>query len=157
MELQMTVIKKNKHVELKIERVMHFRGEVKKKELSFIFRCLDNHLSKSGAKKTGESVVAIHELCLESGIFEIDLFIQIDRTIPSSENFEYLEDFSRKNCIATECRDGETLLPVLFTKIYQHSTSEGLNILPPFYVWTKNPAAVMQLFVSDVDVYVCVS
>jgi hypothetical protein len=144
-----------KNANYQIENVMRFRGKVLRQELHAIMERLDVHISNLGAEKAKISIVAIHTLYMDTKEYDVEVFIPVDKPIPSSEEFDFMPNFHLENCALIKHRDDLRLLPELFTKIYYELTEIDITIEQPFYVIsTKSPVEICEMQIINADIYV---
>ena len=124
-------------------------------ELYLIMKSAEAHIKANCAERTGDIITAPHVLYLETGIWEMDVYVPIDRPIPSTENFEYMPIFQITNCIMTKHEKDPRLLPAAYTDIYHQAKAMGLGIEHPFYnVFKGDIDRLWGCGEGDVDVYV---
>jgi len=112
---------------------MRFRGTLSNSGWSRAIEVLNDYIHSQGASKTGDIVTAIHVLHLDTKTFEAELFVPIDRIIPSTKDFIYMPVLKLANCISTKHMGNSHLIPKIYTELYHKAKSMGLEVKQPFY------------------------
>jgi len=113
--------------------IMKFRAKTTRRGLDEIVERLEAHIDSNGAKRTGELIVAVHVLYLESGIMDVEVFVPMDRPVSSTKEFEFQSTLSLNGCVATVYGGDLRLLPIIYTELYHFAKSANLKIVQPFY------------------------
>ena len=122
-----------KGVAYSVNNVMKFRGTVPNSELRAVVDRLSDHVELNGAIKMGDVIMATHVLYLEDKISDTEIFMPIDKAIPSTKEFTYMQTFNLTDCLMAKHRDHPYLLPVTYTNLYREAKIAGLEVEPPFY------------------------
>ena len=135
--------------------VIRFRGIVTNPEIKAIMERLDDYINSNGARQTGELITTTRIIYLESRTSDIEIFVPIDRVIPSTSEFEYRPLFSLNDCIMTRHKGNPRLMPVTYTKLYHKVTDMGLEVVQPFYnVFKGEVCDLWDMDELEADVYV---
>jgi len=138
--------------------IMKFRTKTTYQGLKATIKRLEAHIDSSGAKRTGELIVAVHVLYLESRIIDVEVFMPADRPVSPTEEFEFQPTLSLNNCVATVYRGDLRLLPIIYTKLYHLAKDANLEVVQPFYnVFNENSKNFLGTGDSVVSVYVVTS
>jgi len=138
-----------------INNVLKIRGLFANSELRDVVERLDKYIEVNGAKKQGELITATHVLYLESKISDIEIFMPINKIIPSNDEFIYIPIFNLPECIMTKHKGHPSFLPITYTKLYRNAKSVGLEIEPPFYnIFSEATGDVFNLNECEAKVYV---
>ena len=137
--------------------VISFRGEVTVPELHAVIKRLDDYIELEGAKKTGEIVTAVHVLYLETSVSDIEIFVAIDKAIPSTETFIFAPSLELTNCLTVKHQKPPYLVPGIYTDIYRKAQEMNLEIEPLFYNVSKGEmSGIWANGAVETDVYVAV-
>ena len=135
--------------------VMRFRGIVANSELGSVIEGLTNYIESNGARKLGKLITATHVLYLETKISDIEIFVPIDRAIPSTQDFTYIPTFELANCVMTKHKGHPHLLPVTYAELYRATEGIGIKVEPPFYnVFNEGANGIWGLDEFEAEVYV---
>ena len=135
--------------------VLRFRGVIANSEMGSVVEKLTSYIESNGARKLGELITVTHVLYLETKISDIEIFIPIDKSIPSNQDFTYMPTFELVSCVMTKHKGHPYLLPVTYTKLYHAIKNLGLRAEPPFYnVFDEGVNGIWDLDECEAEVYV---
>jgi len=66
---------------------------------------LDSYIKYNGAKKTDDVITAILVMNLDDRTSDIEIFVAIDKAIPSTKEFTYMPACELSNCIKIKYSD----------------------------------------------------
>ena len=137
--------------------LVRFRGRVETSELRNVLNELNRHVESEGAKRIGSIITAVHSLHLETKVSDIEIFLPIDKKIPSTDEHKYMDKFELHNCITAHFKGGSCFLPNLYTEIYHRAKNMKLELEMPFYnVFLKDPNEIFGTTLVHLDIYVTV-
>lgn len=123
----------HKNVSYTATHVIRFRQRLTKPQLQTLMQKLDAYIEQQNAKKTDDVITAIHTMYLDDGTSDIEMFVAINKAIPSTKSFTYMPKFELTNCIMFSYKGYSHLVPEAYTKLYHIAKGMGLEINPPFY------------------------
>jgi len=140
----------------KIHNVVKCRQEVTYYELKLVLDKLEAYISNCGAKKVANIITVTHVLYLDTKVFDVEVFVPIDKAIPSTNEFIYMPKFSLENCVMTNYNGHPHLLPVLYSDLYHKAKDMGLEIEPLFYNVLKGDSSLWRIYDFEADVYTAI-
>jgi len=137
--------------------VVRFMGTVPNSELGDVIERMTSHIESNGARRLGKLITITHVLYLETKVSDMEIFMPIDRVIPTTQDFTFMPKFELVNCMMTKHKGHPCLLPVTYTKLYRAIENFGLKAEPPFYnVFDEWENGIWDLDECEVEVYVAV-
>ncbi|MCL2565775.1 MAG: DUF5085 family protein [Defluviitaleaceae bacterium] len=126
----------HRHTNFSINKLIRYRGLVSEIQLKAVIKNMNDHIKINGAQRIGSIIVAIHVLHI--GALDIEVFLTIDKEVPSTEEFNYLPMLEIGECISTEFKGVPFQLPNLYTEMYYWARNRSLDIIYPYYIVFKS-------------------
>ena len=129
-----------KNLNIKVEQSASYRGKnlmwfKQSSTAQTIWDRLDelySYISKSGAEKTGELIFIIHAMDLETKMFNVEVYVSVDRIIASTDDFRFQSELILENCVAAEFLGGTHQLPEAYTNIRSQAEDLGIELTRSF-------------------------
>jgi len=118
--------------------VVRFRGNVAERDLQTVMEKLEDYIESEGAKLTGDIITAIHVLYLNARVTDIEIFVAVDKAIPSIKEFTYIHNMELVNCLKVEHRGSPYLIPGIYTDLHYKAEEMGFEVTQPFYNVSKD-------------------
>jgi hypothetical protein len=112
------------------------------------------HIKQSGAEKTGEIIIAIHTMDLDTKVFDAEVYVVIDEPISSTDKFEYRPEIKLDDCVAVKFIGGTHQLQAVYEEIHCLIKSLYIEATQPFYnVITDGSDDIFDTKWIAVDIY----
>jgi hypothetical protein len=137
-----------------IKNLIRFRKKLHQSEINPMRERLEAYLKSRGAKRVGRMIAAIHEL-LDLRDLDIEIFLEIDKEIPSNEDFFFQKELTLNNCWKSHFHGMPYTLINFYAEIERRAYNSRLGMVYPYYlVYADDPEEVWGFAFKKADVYV---
>jgi len=132
-----------------------FREKATASQLQLIMGELNDYIKSTGAHRTGCIISTIHTLYMATGEVDVEVFVPLDREIPSCGKFASRGVLELDDCLATYFNGAYCFLPEFYTDIYRWAKNNKIEIEQPFYiVHARDPDALWGMASVEAEIYV---
>jgi len=144
------------HQQLEIHNLITLRKKAPAAEFNSHAERLMEYITAQGAKKTGGGISATY--AVEGNMLDMELYIPIDKEIPSTAEFMYKPKLYLTNCIKATYKGNPQLLESTLHKMNEYIAENNLTPISAGFVVTVNEITdPKDLELFEVDVYISIS
>jgi len=121
--------------ELKVEKLLSFRGKVSQAELEAVSKDMQNVIATQGAKQVGSAITAT--FAMENGMLDIEILVPVDKPMESVGRYSYKEQLHLVNAVVAVYRGHPVGLQETVEKLNQYMLDNQLQPITVGYNVTK--------------------
>ena len=145
----MLEIKQNQ--ELNKEKLLSFRGKIKQSDLESVGKEMESYIKSKGADRVGDPITVTY--AIEAGMIDVELLLQVNSIIPSSEKFVYKDCIKIVNALVAVYKGNPIGLQDAVVQLNTFISEHKLQPITVGYNVTKN-VDLSNPDNTEVDVYV---
>ncbi|MDR2166239.1 MAG: hypothetical protein LBE35_00135 [Clostridiales bacterium] len=92
----------NENYSPNVKSVLRFTGRVNYKAVDEIKEEMREYIKLHGAQETGRFCTFVYKALVAMGTLNIEIFVPIDKKIPSSRRFKFMEELQIQGCIMSK-------------------------------------------------------